>query len=132
MVWFLEAQVSGAVPEDPKDNTVLACALDGRTDLVLNGDRHLLGLGECWGILIPHRPPASGATGRRVKGMMDSPSPCSGLISYLLQIQDLRYLELGRDHAVALDIHHRACPYGRWKVAHAAVQLGEEGDGTEV
>lgn len=38
------------VSKDPKDNPVLACALDGRADYVVTGDRHLLDLEEYRGI----------------------------------------------------------------------------------
>lgn len=34
------------VPDDPDDNRVIACALDGRADFLVSGDRHLLGIGE--------------------------------------------------------------------------------------
>lgn len=39
----VETQVS-AVPNDPKDNFILACAKDGRANFVVSGDRHLLSL----------------------------------------------------------------------------------------
>jgi putative PIN family toxin of toxin-antitoxin system len=35
-----------AVPNDPDDNHILACALAGRADLIVSGDRHLLFLKE--------------------------------------------------------------------------------------
>ena len=35
-----------AVPEDPSDNQVLACAKDARADFVVPGNRHLLKLGK--------------------------------------------------------------------------------------
>jgi len=41
-----DAEVAGAVPEDPSDEIVLACALDAQADLIVSGDRHLLDLGE--------------------------------------------------------------------------------------
>ena len=37
--------VAGAIPQDPADEIVLACALDGQADLIVSGDRHLLDLG---------------------------------------------------------------------------------------
>lgn len=40
------------VPDDPDDNHVLACALAGKADLVVSGDRHLLRLKEYEGIPI--------------------------------------------------------------------------------
>ncbi len=47
-----EAEVGGAVPEDPADEMVLACALDGLADLIVSGDSHLLDLGEYAGVPI--------------------------------------------------------------------------------
>ena len=47
-----EAAVSGAIPADPKDEQVLACAVDGQADLIVSGDRHLLDLGSFQGISI--------------------------------------------------------------------------------
>lgn len=47
-----DAEVTGAIPEDPKDEMVLACALDGQVDLIVSGDRHLLDLGKYQGIPI--------------------------------------------------------------------------------
>jgi putative PIN family toxin of toxin-antitoxin system len=47
-----DAQVSGAVPEDPADERVLACALDAGADLIVSGDRHLLDLDSFQGIPI--------------------------------------------------------------------------------
>lgn len=46
------ADATGAIPEDPKDEMVLACALDGQADLIVSGDRHLLRLGAYRGIPI--------------------------------------------------------------------------------
>ena len=40
------------VPDDPKDNHILACALAGKADVVVSGDRHLLRLKEYEGIPI--------------------------------------------------------------------------------
>lgn len=50
------ADVSGAIAEDPGDEIILACALDGRADCIVSGDRHLLDLGTYQGIAIltPH------------------------------------------------------------------------------
>jgi putative PIN family toxin of toxin-antitoxin system len=47
-----EAQVSGAIPDDPEDEKVLACAVDAHADLIVSGDSHLLTLGEYEGIAI--------------------------------------------------------------------------------
>jgi putative PIN family toxin of toxin-antitoxin system len=45
-----------AAPDDPDDEVVLACAIDGRADLIVTGDHHLLGLGEFRGIpIVPVR-----------------------------------------------------------------------------
>jgi len=44
--------VSGETPvpesplTDPKDEMFLSCAIEGDADLIVSGDRHLLGLGE--------------------------------------------------------------------------------------
>ncbi len=47
-----DTDTTGSVPDDPKDEMVLACALDGQADLIVSGDRHLLDLGEYQGIPI--------------------------------------------------------------------------------
>lgn len=47
-----KTDVSGSVPEDPDDEMVLACALEGAADLIVSGDKHLLSLGEFRGIPI--------------------------------------------------------------------------------
>lgn len=39
------ADVAGAIPADPADEIVLACALDAQADLIVSGDRHLLDMG---------------------------------------------------------------------------------------
>jgi hypothetical protein len=39
-----EAKVAGSVPDDPKDEMVLACAVDGEADVIVSGDHHLLDL----------------------------------------------------------------------------------------
>jgi putative PIN family toxin of toxin-antitoxin system len=36
--------VSGSVPSDPDDEIVLACAVEGKADLIVTGDQHLLAL----------------------------------------------------------------------------------------
>jgi uncharacterized protein len=41
-----------AVPGDPDDNHILACAVAGKADLIVSGDRHLLSLKEYEGIPI--------------------------------------------------------------------------------
>jgi putative PIN family toxin of toxin-antitoxin system len=41
-----QAQVSGVVPDVPQDEIFLACALDGKADLIISGNKHLLNLRE--------------------------------------------------------------------------------------
>ena len=36
------ATAVSVVPDDPDDNRVIACALDGRADCLISGDQHLL------------------------------------------------------------------------------------------
>lgn len=45
-----QADVAGTIPEDPKDEIVLACALDGQADFIISRDRHLLDLENYQGI----------------------------------------------------------------------------------
>lgn len=40
-----EADVAGAIPADPQDEKILACALESQADLIASGDHHLLELG---------------------------------------------------------------------------------------
>ncbi len=47
-----QADVSGAIPDDPADEAVLSCAVESGADLIVSGDRHLLELGEYQGIAI--------------------------------------------------------------------------------
>jgi putative PIN family toxin of toxin-antitoxin system len=44
--------VLNAVPGDPDDNRVLECAVAGKADLIVSGDKHLLRVGEYEGIAI--------------------------------------------------------------------------------
>ncbi len=44
--------VLDAVPDDPKDNHILACALAGKVDVIVSGDKDLLRLREFEGIPI--------------------------------------------------------------------------------
>jgi putative PIN family toxin of toxin-antitoxin system len=46
------AQVAGAIPQDPADGRVLGCALDAQADFIVSGDRHLLDLETYSGIPI--------------------------------------------------------------------------------
>ncbi len=39
-----DAAVAGAIPADASDEMFLACAVDGRADFIVSGDRHLLEL----------------------------------------------------------------------------------------
>jgi putative PIN family toxin of toxin-antitoxin system len=39
-----DAHVTGSIPDDPKDEMFLACALDGQADFIVSGDHHLLNL----------------------------------------------------------------------------------------
>lgn len=41
-----QADVSGSVPDDPDDEAILACAVDGEADVIVSGDQHLLALGS--------------------------------------------------------------------------------------
>jgi putative PIN family toxin of toxin-antitoxin system len=41
-----------AVPDDPADDMVLACALEGKADFIISGDHHLLDLENYQGIKI--------------------------------------------------------------------------------
>ena len=38
------AVVKGALPQDPRDEVFLACAVDANADCIVSGDRHLLDL----------------------------------------------------------------------------------------
>lgn len=41
-----------AVPDDPDDNRVLECAVAGKADFIVSGDRHLRRIGDFEGIAI--------------------------------------------------------------------------------
>jgi uncharacterized protein len=41
-----------AIKDDPMDNKVLECAVEGKADLIISGDSHLLKLGQFEGIKI--------------------------------------------------------------------------------
>jgi len=45
-----DLDVSGAIPDDPGDEKVLACAAEAGADLIVSGDHHLLTLGDYRGI----------------------------------------------------------------------------------
>jgi predicted nucleic acid-binding protein len=44
--------VPQVITDDVSDNHILACALAGRADFIISGDRHLLNLKEYEGIVI--------------------------------------------------------------------------------
>jgi len=44
--------IENVIPTDPSDEEILACAVNGRADLIVSGDRHLLDLVEFRGIPI--------------------------------------------------------------------------------
>jgi putative PIN family toxin of toxin-antitoxin system len=46
------AAVKGSVPQDPRDEVFLACAIDAKADCIVSGDRHLLDLRTYRGIPI--------------------------------------------------------------------------------
>ena len=41
-----------AVPDDPDDNIIIACAIEAAVDVIISGDQHLLSLGSYRGIPI--------------------------------------------------------------------------------
>lgn len=41
-----------AVPDDPDNNIIIACAIEAETDMIISGDQHLLLLGSYQGIPI--------------------------------------------------------------------------------
>ncbi len=41
-----------AVPDDPDDNIIIACAIEAEADFIVSGDQHLLSLGSYHGISI--------------------------------------------------------------------------------
>jgi putative PIN family toxin of toxin-antitoxin system len=41
-----------AVPDDPDDNIIIACAIEAEADVIVSGDQHLLSLGSYQGIPI--------------------------------------------------------------------------------
>jgi len=46
------AAIKGSVPQDPRDEMFLACAIDAKADCIVSGDRHLLDLRTYRGIPI--------------------------------------------------------------------------------
>ena len=46
------SSIPDAVPNDPDDNHIIACAVEGCANLIVSGDRHLLDLAEYEGIPI--------------------------------------------------------------------------------
>ena len=47
-----DAEMDGAIPEDPADERVLACAVEAGADCIVSGDHHLLDLQTYQGIPI--------------------------------------------------------------------------------
>jgi putative PIN family toxin of toxin-antitoxin system len=47
-----DADTSGAIPADPSDEKILACAVDGQAHLIVSGNLHLLDLVEYRGIAV--------------------------------------------------------------------------------
>lgn len=47
-----QTEISGVIPDDPDDERVLACALEGQADLIVSGDHHLQDLKTYEGIPI--------------------------------------------------------------------------------
>lgn len=45
-------QAIDIITDDPKDNMILECAVGGKADYIVSGDRHLLSLKEYKGIKI--------------------------------------------------------------------------------
>ena len=41
-----------AVPDDPDDDIIIACAIESEADMIISGDQHLLSLGSYQGIPI--------------------------------------------------------------------------------
>lgn len=53
MAAFTKGQVKvAAVPKDPDDDPLVACAIEGKADFLVSGDQHLLGVGSYAGIRI--------------------------------------------------------------------------------
>ncbi len=51
-ILVIPQSIPEAVPADPKDNAILACALEGKATYIISGDEHLLNLGRYRGIRI--------------------------------------------------------------------------------
>ena len=41
-----------AVPDDPDDDVIIACAIEAEADMIISGDQHLLSLGSYQGVPI--------------------------------------------------------------------------------
>ncbi len=48
-------KADGAVPADPKDDIIIAAALEAQASHIISEDKHLLNLGEYQGIIIMNR-----------------------------------------------------------------------------
>jgi len=54
---YVEPEVAlEVVEDDPDDNRILECAITTKASYIISGDKHLLDLGEYWGIEV--LPPA--------------------------------------------------------------------------
>lgn len=49
-------QVLNVIIEDPEDNRIIECAVEGKAEYIITGDRHLLNLGQYEGIRIVRAP----------------------------------------------------------------------------
>ncbi len=59
----------GVIQDDPSDDIILACAVEGEADFIISGDRHLTNLKEYQGITILH--PASFLAFIRQEGLSE-------------------------------------------------------------
>ncbi len=50
--WIAITEVENVVPQDPPDNLVLACAVEGNADYLVSGNLHLLALKKHRGVKI--------------------------------------------------------------------------------
>lgn len=49
---FIPKEKISAIKDDPSDNKFLECAISGKADYIVSGDKHLLGLKEYEGVKI--------------------------------------------------------------------------------
>ena len=67
--------VPAVIADDPDDNHVLACAVEGNADLIVSGDRHLLTLKEYEGIPIVRPVDFLRTLGSASPGLTEFPIP---------------------------------------------------------